>query len=326
MQIDLTPLAYMPLDFNGDVVTTDELGAFAVILKENDEYKISSGLPANVGGVAAISFDDILESGASLAERSPVIIPSKRNVRPGPVCRVLRNDAIELAFFPYENTTSSIPGLPDGVQIELPLIYSKLNQIFSPTDNPNPAPVPETLFAIGKNGFARELSAFATSTGTYAGTWNILGEQAIIDGQLDICADSGDSELCTPTDEMALNEITIYTNKVIVSQINKTNRIAASKPSKQNRANSRFITKRGSEVLAAITQQISTYYNTYTCQVVAATCGTKKVNKNKIKTFFNRLYTRTPRGLESLNSDKAARKKRLVALLKKIPQNVASCD
>ena len=317
----------MPLDFNGDVVTTDELGAFAVILKENNEYKISSGLPANLGVVAAISFTDILESGASLAERSPVIIPMQRNVRlDGPVCRVLRNDAIELAFFPYENTTSSIPGLPDGVQIEVPLIYSKLNQIFSPTDNPNPAPVPETLFAIGKNGFVRELSAFATSTGTYTGTWNFLGEQSIIDGPLEICADRGDSELCTPTDEIALNEITIYTNKVIVSQITKTNRIAASKPSKQNRANSRFITNRGSEVLAAITQQISTYYNTYTCQVVAATCGTKKVNKKKIEDFFIRLYTRTPKGLESLNSDKAAGKKRLKALLKKIPQNVASCD
>lgn len=317
----------MPLDFNGDRVTTDELGAFAVILKDNNEYKISSGLPANLGGVAAISFTDILESGASLAERSPVIIPMQRNVRlDGPVCRVLQNDAIELAFFPYENTTSSIPGLPDGVQIEVPLIYSKLNQIFSPTDNPNPAPAPETLFVIGNQGFARELSAFATSTGAYAGTWNFLGEQAIIDGQLEICADRGDSELCTPTDEKALNEIWIYTNTVIVSQITKTNRIAASKPSKQNRANSLFITKRGSEVLAAITQQISTYSNTYTCQVVVASCRTIKVDKNKINALFNRLYTRTPRGLESLTSDKAARKKRLGALLKKIPQNVASCD
>ena len=317
----------MPLDINGDVVTTDELGAFAVILKEKNEYKITSGLPANLGGVAAISFTDILESGASLAERSPVIIPMQRNVRlDGPVCRVLRNDAVELAFFPYENTTSSIPGLPEGVQIEVPLIYSKLNQIFSPIDNPNPAPAPETRFAIGKNGFTLPFSAFATDTGTYAGSWNFLGEQAIIDGPLEICADRGDSELCTPTDEIALNEITIYTNKVIVSQITKTNRIAASKPSKQNRANSLFITKRGSEVLAAITQQISTYSNTYTCQVVVASCRTIKVDKNKINALFNRLYTRTPRGLESLTSDKAARKKRLVALLKKIPQNVASCD
>ena len=317
----------MPLDFNGDVVTTDEHGAFAVILKENNEYKISSGLPANLGVVAAISFTDILESGASLAERSPVIIPMQRNVRlDGPVCRVLRNDAIELAFFPYENTTSSIPGLPDGVQIEVPLIYSKLNQIFSPIDNPNPDPVPETLFAIGKQGFARELSAFATSTGTYAGTWNFLGEQAIIDGALEICADRGDSGLCTPTDKSALNEITIYTNKVIVSQITKAKKLTASKPSIQNRANSRFITKRGLAVLAAITQQISTYYNTYTCQVVAATCGTKKVNKKKIEDFFNRLYTRTPKGLESLNSDKAACKRRLKALLKNIPKNVTSCD
>ena len=317
----------MPLDINGDVVTTDELGAFAVILKEKNEYKITSGLPANLGGVAAISFTDILESGASLAERSPVIIPMQRNVRlDGPVCRVLRNDAIELAFFPYENTTSSIPGLPNGVQIELPLIYNKLNQIFLPIDNPNPALAPETLFAIGKQGFTRELSAFATSTGTYAGRWNLLGEQAIIDGPLEICADRGGSKLCAPTDEKALNKISIYTNKVIVSQITKTKRIAASKPSKQNRANSRFITKRGLAVLAAITQQISTYYNTYTCEVVAASCRTIKVNKKKINALFNRLYTRTPRGLESLTSDKAARKKRLKALLKKIPQNVASCD
>ena len=317
----------MPLDFNGDVVTTDELGAFAVILKENNEYKITSGLPANLGGVAAISFTDILESGASLAERSPVIIPMQRNVRlDGPVCRVLRNDAIELAFFPYENTTSSIPGLPDGVQIELPLIYNKLNQIFSPIDNPNPAPAPETLFAIGKQGFARELSAFATSTGTYAGTWNFLGEQAIIDGPLEICPDRGDSKLCTPTDEKALNEIWIYTSRVIVNQITKASKLAANKTWRPDPDKRLFIINRGSAVLAALRQEISTYYNTHTCEVVAATCRTINVDKKKIRALFNRLYTRTPKGLESLASDEAARKKRLEALLKKIPKNVTSCD
>ncbi|MCX6115045.1 MAG: hypothetical protein NTV65_07515 [Proteobacteria bacterium] len=317
----------MPLDFNGAVVTTDELGAFAVILKDNNEYKISSGLPANLGGVAAISFADILESGASLAERSPVIIPMQRNVRlDGPVCRVLRNDAIELAFFPYENTTSSIPGLPDGVQIEVPLIYNKLNQIFSPIDNPNPAPVPETLFAIGMQGFARELSAFATSTGTYAVTWNFLGEQAIIDGALKICADRGISEPCTPTDEQALKEIWIYTSKIIINQIINSHKLATNKTWRPDPANRLVIINRGSAVLAALRQQISTYYNTYTCQVLTAECRTIKVDKKKINALFNRLYKKTPKGLESLHNDKVERKKGLLDLLNKLPKNVASCD
>ena len=54
--------------------------------------------------------------------------------------------------------------MPDGVPIEVPLDYSALNQIFSPIGNPNPAPAPETLFAIGKLGYARDLAAFETAT------------------------------------------------------------------------------------------------------------------------------------------------------------------
>ncbi len=316
----------MPLDFNGDVVTTDELGAFAVILKENNEYKISSGLPANLGGVAAISFTDILESGASLAERSPVIIPMQRNVRlDGPVCRVLRNDAIELAFFPYENTTSSIPGLPDGVQIELPLIYNKLNQIFSPIDNPNPAPAPETLFAIGKQGFARELSAFATSTGTYAGTWNFLGEQAIIDGPLEICADRGDAEPCTLNNEIVLDEIWSYTKETFIAQIELSNSLAGKRwfPNPSNR---HVILKRGVKILRALRAAIVRYYNTYSCEVVAAGCSTFKVDKKRISLIFSGLYTKVPKGLESLGNDKVKRKKHIERLLKKLPTEVTSCD
>ena len=316
----------MPLDFNGDVVTTDELGAFAVILKEKNEYKITSGLPANLGGVAAISFTDILESGASLAERSPVIIPMQRNVRlDGPVCRVLRNDAVELAFFPYENTTSSIPGLPEGVQIEVPLIYSKLNQIFSPIDNPNPAPAPETRFAIGKNGFTRPFSAFATGTGTYAGTWDFLGEQAIIDGALEICADRGDSEPCTLNNEIVLDEIWSYTKETFIAQIQLSNSLAGKRwfpnPSRRH-----VILKRGVYVLAALRAAIAPLYDTYTCEVVAAGCRTFKINKDKIRVIFSGLYTKMPKGLESLGNDKVKRKKHIERLLKKLPTEVTSCD
>ena len=315
----------MPLDFNGDVVTTDELGAFAVILKENNEYKISSGLPANLGGVAAISFTDILESGASLAERSPVIIPGKRNVRPdGPVCLVLQNNQ-QMVFFGYNNTTSSIPGLPEGGIIEVPLIYNKLNQIFSPIDNPNPAPAPETRFAIGKNGFTRPFSAFATGTGTYAGTWDFLGEQAIIDGALEICADRGDSEPCTLNNEIVLDEIWSYTKETFLAQIELSNSLAGKRwfpnPSRRH-----VILKRGVYVLAALRAAIAPLYDTYTCEVVAAGCRTFKINKDKIRVIFSGLYTKMPKGLESLGNDKVKRKKHIERLLKKLPTEVTSCD
>ena len=315
----------MPLDFNETIVTTDENGEFVVTLQENGNYEIKSGLPTDPGGIAAISFSNIFESGASLSARSPITIDMQRNVHiDGPVCRVLQ-DGIEKAFFPYENTTSSIPGMLDGVPIEVSLDYSALNQIFSPINNPNTAPAPETLFAIGKQGFARDLAAFETTAGTLAGTWNFLGQQVVIEGLPEICKDRGNGEFCTPTDEKVLAEIWRYTSRVVIAQINLANSLAG-KTWKPNPSNRLFITRRAAKVLAALRAAVAPYYNTYSCEVVTAPCRSINIDKKKIRVIFSGLYTKVPKGLESLNSDKAAHKKRLEALLKKIPKNVTSCD
>ena len=319
----------MPVDINGAIVTADENGEFVVTLQENGNYEIQSGLPTDPGGVAAISFiNNIFESGASLHAQSPLEIAMQRNVHiDGPVCRILQ-DGIQKAFFPYENTTSSIPGMPDGVPIEVPLDYSALNQMFSPVGNPNPAPAPETLFAIGKLGFARDLAAFktdtGTDTGTYAGTWNFLGEQVGFEGLPPICEDRGDGESCSPTDEKVFDEIWRFTSRVVIAQINLANSLAG-KTWKPNPANRLFTPTRGAMVLAAIRKAVVPYYNTYSCEVVAAECSTIKIDKAKIRVIFSGLYTKVPKGLESLGYDKERRKKRLEELLRKLPKSVTVC-
>ena len=319
----------MPVDINGAIVTADENGEFVVTLQENGNYEIKSGLPTDPGGVAAISFiNDIFESGANLYAQSPLPIPMKRHVEiDGPVCRILQ-DGIQKAFFSYKNTTSSIPGMPDGVPIEVPLDYSALNQIFSPVGNPNPAPAPETLFAIGKLGFARDLAAFktdtGTDTGTYAGTWNFLGEQVGFEGLPPICEDRGDGESCSPTDEKVFDEIWRFTSRVVIAQINLANSLAG-KTWKPNPANRLFTPTRGAMVLAAIRKAVVPYYNTYSCEVVAAECSTIKIDKAKIRVIFSGLYTKVPKGLESLGYDNEKRKKRLEELLRKLPKSVTVC-
>ena len=315
----------MPVDINGAIVTANENGAFVVTLQENGNYEIKSGLPTDPGGVAAISFiNNIFESGTSLHARSPITIEMQRNVHiDGPVCLVFQ-DGKQKAFFPYENTTSSIPGMPDGVPIEVPLDYSALNQIFSPVGNPNPAPAPETLFAIDKQGFARDLAAFETTTGTHAGTWNFLGQQVVIEGLPPICEDRGDGESCSPTDEKVFDEIWRFTSRVVIAQINLANSLAG-KIWKPNPANRLFTPTRGARVLAAIRKAVVPYYNTYSCEVVAAECSTIKIDKAKIRVIFSGLYTRVPKGLESLGYDKEKRKKRLEDLLSKLPKMVTAC-
>jgi len=330
---------------------TNERGEFSGTLKERNNYKIESGLPTDPGGIAAISFPEISESGASLSARSPITIDMERNIDiDGDVCRVLQGN-VEMVFFPYENTTRSIPGMPDGVPIEIPLDYGALNQIFSPVGNPNPAPAPDDLFYIGKQGFARQLEAFRTTEDTYLGSWKLLGRSVDINGLPEICTDRGDDDeggggggeggggggggeggggpgegggACKITDEKVMDQIWRYANRTVVAQIELANSLAGKRwtPNPRNRL---FITKRGAMVLAALRKAIVPYYNTYTCQVVAAACRTIKIDKDKIRVIFSGLYTKVPKGLEPLGNDKVKRKKYIEALLKKLPAEVTSC-
>ena len=184
--------------------------------------------------------------------------------------------------------------------------------------------MPETLFAAGRQGFTRSLSAFETTNGTYAGVWEFLGQQATIDGLPEVCADRGDEGACKPTDEVALNKIWRFVTRVVADQFVKANSLAGKtwKPIPEKRL---FIVNRGSKTLATLRQALNKYYNSYTCEVVMASCRTIKVNKNKIRDIFSRLYGKVPRGLESLNNDQARRKLRLEKLLKDIPNEVSSC-
>ncbi len=323
---------------------TNERGEFSGTLKERNNYKIESGLPTDPGGIAAISFPEISESGASLSARSPITIDMEINLEPyGDVCRVLQDNE-EMVFFGYNNKTRSIPGLPDGVPIEVPLDYGALNQILSPVGNPIPV-APVTLFAPGMLGYALPLAAFRTTEDTYLGIWKCLGRRADINGLPEVCTNRGDDDegggggggeggggegegegngACKITDEKVMDQIWHYASRTVFYQIKLANSLAGKRwtPNPLIRL---VITKRGAKVLAALRAAILPYYNTYTCQVVAAACRTIKIDKDKIRVIFSGLYTKVPKGLEPLGNDKVKRKKYIDALLKKLPAEVTSC-
>jgi hypothetical protein len=304
----------MPLDINGAIVTTDDNGEFRVTLQEDGYYIISSGLP-NEYGAQAITFTPVPDSGLNLGIRSPLVIEMQRNITlDGPICRALQN-GVEVAYFPYRNTA--------GVPVQLPLEYSRLNQIFSPRGEATP---PE-LFVGGKNGFFRPLSAFVTE-GTYAGAWHVAGQQLVMNGKPPVCTGGGDPDpgTCTKINMAKFNAVWSYTATVVRTQVNKANSLAGVSwfPKPRQRL---AIFGRGATVLSGIRNEINKYADTYSCEApLPDTCTALQVNKRKLTSLFDKLYSGTPEGLEALDRLRTEQKSGFSKRLKALPNQVAQCS
>jgi hypothetical protein len=141
-----TPIAGAPVQINNQTEITDSEGRFVTSLENSTLYTVSSGL-------TGISFNPILETGASLIARSPVTIEGHRDISPeDDPCRILINGD-PYVYFSLNNVADST--------LSVPLSYSSLNQILSVTGQP----VPPENFPPGTSGFSVPESSFSGPSG-----------------------------------------------------------------------------------------------------------------------------------------------------------------
>lgn len=313
--IDLTPIAGMPIDINGSVNITDNNGELAVTLQENGTYSIISGLPDDTGN-KAIDFAEIVDSGRNLADRStddPIDIEMYRNiVIERPICRNTVA-GVEMVYFFFNNTVST--------PLQVPLSYSKLNQMLSPRGDQRPI----ELFSSGSHFFYLPLSGFNAS-GSYVGQWNFVGQSTSFSALPPPCTDGGDPGECNPLDPQLLGNIWEFFNREVKRQISQANSLAGRtwRPLPAERL---FVFNRNSKVLAALRKELNGYSGSLVCSgVTASSCKTERFDKSAIRALFMKLFVGNPRGLEVLATKQKAKQNALEQLLKRLPKDVTMCD
>jgi hypothetical protein len=195
-----TPIAGAPVQVNAETKITDSEGEFVASLDNATLYTISTGL-------AAVSFDPILETGAALTARSPVTIEAQRLVTPAEdPCRILIN-GVPHVYFSSNNVTDQT--------LTVPLAYTSLNQMLSVTGQATPA----ENFAPGTSGFSLPESYFTSGT-TLMGVWKFLGLDVTITPDLQVCADRGVPGQCEAIDPTVLRSPFEYTRSTILKLTN----------------------------------------------------------------------------------------------------------
>ena len=312
--IEMTPIAGMPIDINGAVTLTDNDGELAIVLQENGNYSIVSGMPGDTGN-KAIDFAEIVDSGRSLADRSvdaPIDIEMTRNIAiERPVCRSTVS-GVEFVQFFFNNRVST--------PLQVPLSYSRLNQILSPAGDQTPI----ELFPSGSHFFYLPLSGFQ-SAGTYVGQWNFVGQSEYFNSLPPPCTDGGDPD-CTPINEQLLDNIWEFFNREVKRQVSQANSLAGKtwRPKPSERL---FVFNRGARSLAPLRKELGKYEGTLECsEATSAACRTLKFDKAAIRTLFMKLFVGNPRGLEPLAANQKAKQAALEQLLKPLPKNVTKCD
>jgi hypothetical protein len=304
-----TPLANMPIDISGTIYRTDREGAFSVTLLESSYYVIRSGLPSS-NGVQAASFPELSGQGINLGFDSPLALEIERRVSlAGPAC-LQKVGGVEYVFFPYSNSSS--------VSLSVPLENGDLNALYSFAQE-----APPSDFSPGRQGFRRPLSSFATID-SYSGRWKFLGQELIIDGKPQLCAESGDP-VCSIVDSEVFADIQKLTSDVVRKQIILASRLAFRpwQPSPEKRL---FILLRGSRVLAKMKSTLAAYKDAYSCPSEENnSCRAIPSNKARIRRLFGELYEGTPVGLEALLRSERRQKSALEEQLRAIPDKVYRC-
>ena len=314
--IALTPIAGMPIDINGSINITDNNGELAVTLQENGNYSIVSGLPGDTGN-KAIEFPEIVDSGRNLADRSvvePIDIEMVRNILiERPICRATVSGEEVLYFF-YQNNVST--------PLQVPLSYSKLNQILSPRGDQAPI----ELFPSGSHFFYLPLSGFNAS-GSYVGQWNFVGQSESFSSLPPPCTDGGDPGECTPVDQQLFDNIWEYFSREVRSQVAQANSLAKRRIWRPRPFQRLFVFNRATPVLKALRRELGKYQDTVECSgATASTCTTKRVDKAAIRSLFLELFEGNLRGLEPLAANEKAKQAALERLLKSLPTDVTKCD
>jgi hypothetical protein len=262
-----------------------------------------------------MSFDPILETGGSLAARSPVTIEAQRliSVVDEP-CRVMIG-GVPNVYFSSSNTTDQL--------LTVPLSYDYLNRMYSVTGEA----VPAQSFAPGTSGFSVP-EAYFTSGRTLTGVWSFLGQSVTVTPNLQVCSDRGMPGDCDPLDSALLRTPMDFTRTMILRLTKQS--LAAARAGKWREKSGKFsvpFLSRGAQSLAYMERLLKNARgDLYTCQAVPKTCSVVRVPKSKLaKAFASVFVGRVPRGLEHI-AVRAKRENRAFArVLRKLPDRVVRC-
>jgi len=304
-----TPIAGAPVQVNAETKVTDSEGLFTASLDNSTLYTVSTGL-------AAISFDPILETGGALAARSPVTIEAQRRITSAEdPCRILIN-GVPHVYFSSNNLTDQT--------LTVPISYTALNQMLSVTGQATPG----ENFAPGTSGFSIPESHFTSGT-TLMGIWKFLGQEITVTPDLKICADTGVPGQCEVIDPTVLRSPFEYTRSTILKLTNLS--LAAARSGKWRGTSGRYsvpFMSRGAKALAYMEQAFrNSSGQNFSCEVVPMSCSVHRVPKKELTKSFARIFEgRVPRGLEHISR----RSKKEVAafnrFIKKLPESYVKCD
>jgi hypothetical protein len=304
-----TPIAGAPVQVNSETKITDEQGEFTAPLENSTLYAISTGL-------GAISFDPILETGGSLATRSPVTIEAQRLINSAAEpCRILI-DGVPNVYFSSINATDQA--------LTVPLSYNYLNRMYSVTGEA----VPNETFAPGTSGFSIPEQYFTSST-TVTGVWRFLGQSVTVTPNLQVCADQGMPGDCEPVDPALLRSPFEYTRKTIVRLTKQS--LAAARAGTWRGTNGKFIVPflaRGARSLAYMERAFrNANEDMFSCQVVPMSCKVERVPKRELAKAFAKVFVgRVPRGLEHISRRAPQENKAFARLLRRIPDRLVRCE
>lgn len=304
-----TPIAGAPVQVNTETKITDSQGQFTASLENTTLYTIATGL-------AAISFDPVLETGSALSARSPVTIEAQRLITPAEdPCRILINGTPHV-YFSSSNVTDQT--------LTVPVSYTALNQMLSVSGQATPA----ENFAPGTSGFSIPESHFTSGT-TLMGVWKFLGLDITISPDIGVCADTGVPGQCELLDPTLLRSPFEYTRSTIVKLTNLS--LAAARAGRWKGTNGRYsvpFMSRGAKALAYMERVFrNSSGQNFQCEVVPMSCSVRRVPKRELTKVFTQIFNgRVPRGLEHV----ARRSKSEIAaferLMKKLPNSYVKCE
>ena len=294
---------------NTETKVTDSQGQFSASLGNSTLYTISTGLPA-------ISFDPILETGASFAARSPVTIEARRLITPEKApCRILLS-GIPHVYFASVNETDQT--------LSVPLSYVTLNQMLSVTGEATP---PEH-FAPGTSGFSVPERYF-TAGASLVGVWRFLGEEIAVTRDMSVCADTGVPGQCAVIDPTVLRGPFDYVRKVIMRLTKQS--LTAARAGRWRSINGKYripFLGRGAKALAVMEGLFTeSKAQNFVCEVTPKSCRLRRVPKAQLTKAFAKIFGgKVPRGLEHISR----RSKKEVAAfqreLRKLPDSYVTCD
>jgi len=294
---------------NSETKITDANGEFSTSLVTTSLYTVSSGLDA-------VSFESLLETGNSLAARSPVTIQAQRLVSSAQApCRLVVGGA-PYTYFSFVNRSDR--------SLTVPLLYSPLNTVYSVTGQA----VPPEIFAPATNGFTIAESHFRNGNGL-AGRWRFLGQEIEVPSAPEICADRGVPGSCAVIDPGTLRIPFDHTRRVILKLANQS--IAAARTGRWKGTGGKFTIPFLSRGATALTSMEMTFAQSsgqnFVCEITPRSCVTKQVPKKALLKAFKKIFEgKLPRGLDHI----AQTSKREVATferqLSKLPNRYTSCE